>query len=299
MKKRLVVPGLALTLASLTACNLSAGGYIMNGKPYKDGYAARINPVLRAEAEGSIKAVKISTKVTVSASISYSGRSSSGKATVTGDANVDLVNERINGKYVFKVSGSAASSGSETYNFIAERDGGSFYVTSGNYTSGLTGVSSLDALYEEASYNIYSWNFSYDSQQVTEMVEELQSELGSSVNVQTIYNKINSSLVYNGDFENGNAEIGFSKAVSFNISNVKVTYNKFKVVYKDCFIRSSDLGLKASASESGTKVTISLSYSNTYSYTKQFDSILKNSLALNQTIFCYLLSIFSAMPMNA
>lgn len=268
MKKRLIVPGFALTLASLTACNLAAGGYIMNGKPYKDGYAAQISPALRAEAEGSIRAVKISTKVTVSLSVSYSGRSSSGKATISGDANVDLVNERINGKYVLKASGSAASVGSETYNFTAERDGGSFYVTNGNYTSGLTGVSSLDALYEEASYNIYSWNFSYDSQQVSEMIDSLQAEYGSSVDVQTIYNKIKSNLVYNGDFENGNAEIGFSKAVSFNISTVKLTYNKFKVVYKDCFIRSSDLGLKASASESGTKVSISLSYSNTYSYTK-------------------------------
>ena len=268
MKKKLMIPTLALACFAMSACDLyGAGNYIQNGSPYKEGYAARIDPQLKAAAQDSVKNVIIKLGATVSVKVSYQGRSSSAKATVTGDMNVDLMNERMNGNYTVKASGSGVSE-SETYKFTAEKQDGYFTVTSGNYSASISGVSDLDAMYEEASYNIYSWNFSYDSQQLSETIESLQSELDSSIDVRSIYESVYSNLVYTGDFEQGNAEIGFKKAVSLNISGVKLTYNKFRVSYKECFIRSSELGIKASISESGVKVSMTMNYSNTYTYVK-------------------------------
>ena len=264
MKKKLLIPTLLLLAStSLMACEDGGNAFVANGQPYTDGAAANVRPALRLEKEGSIKAVKISSTTTVSATISYSGRSSGGSAKVSGYTNVDLENRTMSGSYT-----SSGSGQSIRINFNAKEENGTFVIYSGSGYQGQITSETLNSMYEEATYGIYSWNYQIDAEEIQSVLEQLGEEAGDSYNYYDVLNNIYSSFVFSGDIESGTFDVGLAKEASFNIAGIPFTFTKLKYSYKDCFIQSVVVGLKMKIVEDGISMSFNVTEKESFSYTR-------------------------------
>lgn len=270
MKKRLLIPSLLLLSAtSLTACEGAGASFVKNGQPYTEGAAQRVSPALRAQKEGSVKAVKVTSKTNIKMKMSIDGKKYSIGAKVSGAADIDLDNRTIVGNYTTTASVSGMSGSSKVKFSARDRGDGTFVFVSGeNYEASFT-EASLSALFDEASYSIYSWNYTIDSQNLADALEGLEGQTSESVDGNSVANQLSSNFVFNGDFESGTFDVGLAKAITIRVSGLSLVFDKFIASYKDCFIKSSTIGIKLDYTQDGESVSLALTYSDTYSYTKR------------------------------
>ena len=268
MKKRLLIPSLLLLSGvALSSCGSAGPAFVANGTPYVEGSAAGVKAALRLEKEDSVETVKISQKMNATIKVSSGKQKASVGAKLSGSALVNLDRRTVAGDY--KVTASLAGFGSSAkVKFNGSDQGnGNFVITSGTNYEGVFDSDSLATLFEEASYTIYSWNYSTNSQSLVDTLKQVDSYLSEGVDSSSITDRINSSFVFSGSFESGTFDIGLGQSIGIEVAGVSIVFNKFLASYKDCFIQSSVIGMKMSYTSSEGSFSISVTYSDNFSYT--------------------------------
>lgn len=267
MKKLFVPTLLVLSLTCLTGCG-DNGVYVKNGQPYKQGDAAGISAEVKAEKENSVKTVTQKDTLTMKISASARGQSASGTETIKGSCTIDIDNKSIEGSY--SISGSGALKDvldNTTISFKAKDQEGLFVVYEGQEGSEMYSTVELGEIYEFATYNIYSWNYVAQKDQVSELIDSLSDYSGELNEVTNFVNDFQKNLVMAGDPAVGTFDIGLAKALKVTIEGFTLTVNKMKVSYVDGLIKSSVSGLTMKGKEEGVSISASITSSTTYTYT--------------------------------
>ena len=268
MKKRHLIPSLLLLSAtSLTSCSGSIKGLIEEGQPYVNGQARLINSEVQEKAENSFEVVTMKSKTKVSLKETVDRQSISVSATVNGTAVVDINKRSI--EYTLSTSASALGmGGSSKVKIKAQEQNSEWVITSSNNAELSISSEDLGVIFDQASYEVYSWNYTLDEERLNQLVGQVESLGIEGDEIKQLYSDLNDSLVYTGDFATGTFEIGLSRAVSFTLSELKCTYNKMRYCYKDGLINSLVLGMKVEYQSEDVKLVIGLTSTNSYSYSK-------------------------------
>lgn len=263
MKKRFLLPCLLL-VGSLSACGGASGGLVKGGRAYREGDAAAVNPALKAQKDGSVKAVTVNEKVTLKMDLSYGSQKATMSETANAKIKVDFSNKKLDGEMKISVKSNGQSQNVNISFDAQERNGQIVVNTYGEYASAITD-DVVEAYYMSAKYEIYSWNYSINSQELGKLLEELDSTSGASATafVKDLYN----NTVISGDVENGNFEVGLGKPITLRLSGIDMKFNKLKYTYKDCLLKSAVIGMSADGASSGVGYKISEEASINYSYT--------------------------------
>ena len=261
MKKRILIPCLLLA-GSLTACD---SGMVTKGVPYKEGDAAKVSEALKAEKKDSLKAIKFESTATVEMTAKASGEKESVKATADLVAKVDLEGKTID----MDVKSAAKGSGqSVSYKASAKaKDNGSGVMTVTSTDGDYAQISSdfdFDGIYVNATFGIYSWNFTLGTSELDSVVSQIGSDMKGLVD------DLSANILLDGDVEKGTFDVGISKEITGKINaggsdigasmNMNFTITKMKYTFKDCLLRSSIIEMKANADYSIFGESASLEY---------------------------------------
>ena len=271
MKKRILFPCLLL-VSSLTACGGSGGGLVTGGQPYKDGVAQAVDPAIKAQKEGTIKTVTAKESVSVSVKISYNGQSYSVSEKISGSMVVDLEAKTMNGDFDLSV-GYSGETTRQKIRFSASETNGQLIINSGAEYSSVISTSTLEQIYDTATYTVYSWNFSRAEADMSTYFGFVDDDaaMGYGEEISSFVKDLLNNLVIAGDPSTGTFDVGLAKAVTMNLEGINFSFNKFKISYKDCLLTSELLGLRGSGSIASGGQRVSISISETaevnYSYT--------------------------------
>ena len=263
MKKRFLLPCL-LMVGSLSACG-GNGGLVKGGVAYREGDAAKVDAALKAQKEGSVATCTVNESADVNIKMSYQGQNANMTEKLKAKMTADLVNKTFEGNIDINMSMNGESQKTNISFNAREVNGPLVINTSGAYSSALS-EDNIETYYTQASYAIYSWNYSLDaSGELETLMEGLDSV--SSATITSFVRDLYNSMAIAGDPATGTFDVGLSKPVSVNISGLDMTYNKLKYSYKDCLLQSAVVGLKGSGNVSGVSVNIDETVEANYSYT--------------------------------
>ena len=267
MKKFKLSALLVLSLAGLTACG-SGEGLVKNGVAYNRGDAAKINETVKAEKDGKVKVVTEKATVEMSLKMKMDGQSMNMKEKADGIITVDVPNKTVDIKLDASMEVGKEKI-TEKVSVKAEEKDGEFVITSstgGEMTGEEVDVEQIANYFETASYSIYSWNYD-DSDTAYAAATESLSDYADSDEVLGLIKKMESKIKIAGEVETGNFEIGLSEPFSIKIGNYPITYTKLKSVYKDGLVQSTVVGVKMSANQNGSSMSLSMTSANEFSYT--------------------------------
>ena len=263
MKKRFLLPCL-LMVGSLSACGGNSG-LVKNGVAYREGDAAKVDAALKAQKENSVATCTVNETADIGIKMSAEGQTVNMSESVKAKMTADLVNKSIEGTFDMNINSNGQTQ-KVSMSFDGREVGGQLVVnTYGQYASVLT-EDNIETYYMQASYAIYSWNYSLDaSGELATLMEQMDAV--SSASIASFLQNLYSNMVIAGDPATGTFDVGLSKPVSLYISGLDLSYNKMKYSYKDCLLQSAVVGIKGSGNLSGYSVSINESVEANYSYT--------------------------------
>jgi len=294
MKKRYLIPSLLLlSSTALTSCG-SSGGLVANGRRYMQGETANVNPNLMAQKYDSVRNMTEKFELSFSEKESYRGQSASVSGKLNGSVRIDFDTQALNGNFNYSISYGGAyksvyKNESDRISFTASLSTG--YISISSQQSGNVSVdlSSLQTLFDQSSYNMYSWNCNLDSDQINQYVDMLSDEISglfSNTQVSGIVESFISSFVISGNPQSGTFDVGLGRTFVMNYTvsessysqiQYQLTINKMKVSYQDCLLKSAVAGFKLTGKQSGATLTasadlnISCSYNTNGGQTNQFN----------------------------
>lgn len=265
MKKRFIPTLMLLSFMSLTACGGDNSGFVKNGVAYKNGDAAQINADVKAAKENKVRTVREDLNMDLYMKISYNGQSSTIKEKMSGFLDVDIDAKTIVGK--FDISASVDSTKqSSRLDFKAEEQNGEFVLTKGADAAESFDSEKLASLYEKASVNIYSWNYSSDTDDISSIISQSGTSSLSEAEATALLKKLYANIVVSGDFTTGTFEIGLGKSMKITVGGYPFTFTKLKTAYEDGLMKSTVAGLSLNYKQSANGQTASISFKESVDY---------------------------------
>ena len=263
MKKRFLLPCLLL-VTSLSACG-GAGDFVSGGSAYKEGDAAKVDAALRAEKENKVKQVTEKITSDTSYDVNYNGQATKSSQKMSGSAKVDVDEKKIEGN--FKVDATSnGQSASQNVNFKAQEVNGYFQYTEGEAEAAYLDLE-LDSLYEQATYQIYSWNYIMETDEIQSALSQAES-VGASIG-RDFFNK----MVIAGDPATGTFDVGLGEKFSFTYQGATFAFTKLKYSYKDCLLQKAVIGFDYEGSGSGNGISVSAKLNMNATY--EFSYVMK------------------------
>lgn len=259
MKKRFLLPCLLL-VASLSACGGAGGDFVSGGSAYKEGDAAKVDAALRAEKEDKVKQVTEKMNSSVSYDVNYNGQAVKSSQKLSGSVKVEVDEKKIEGDFKVNVS-SNGQKASQNIKFKGQEIDGYLQFTEGEAEAEAMDLD-LDSFYEQATYEIYSWNYIMESEEIKAALDQAEG-YGASIG-KDFFNK----MVINGDPAKGTFDVGLGEKFSFTYQGATFAFTKLKYSYKDCLLQKAVVGFNYSGGSSydGTTVSVKLNMDATYEF---------------------------------
>lgn len=261
-----------LTLA-LTACGggSGSGGLIKGGQDYSSDQQQKVQAVEQAtkeEVEEGIKGVTINEKSTINYSVkgSYGGQSYSYSMAMNEETKYVLNFEQktieLTQTATTKMNGQSQT---EKAVIKAKNVDGMWTVTEGQQYDL---AYSIGYIYEGFCETIYSWNFLPSNNDFDDLFDELGST-GVSIDAQTALQELYNSFVISGDPESGTFQVGLGKAINLqSVIGYPAVIDSLMSSFKNYLAQSMSMSMHMSMSEQGASVSMKVSESMTFSYSK-------------------------------
>ena len=125
----------------------------------------------------------------------------------------------------------------------------------------------MDSLYEQATYQIYSWNYIIETDEIQSALSQAES-VGASIGRDFF-----SKMVIAGDPANGTFDVGLGEKFSFTYQGATFAFTKLKYSYKDCLLQKAVIGFDYEGSGSGNGISVSAKLNMNASY--EFSYVMK------------------------
>ena len=135
--------------------------------------------------------------------------------------------------------------------FKVKEENGEYTLVSGKLDGSIT-MEAVEFLFLELQTNVYSWNYSGAEGSLLSALAILGADADESEEAVKFYQSITSKLV---------------KALTVNIDNIPVTFNKLVTSFEEGLMKSNVVGFKLSTNSNGAKASAELSMNTEFLYT--------------------------------